>query len=275
MYMKLKDGKSKVLTLSYDDGVVQDIRLMKILDQYGLKCTFNISSGRYVAEETVRQTFTGRMKLSEAKELYIGSGHEVAIHGFNHPHMARLKSTGVLTEVLDDRKGIEKDYGILARGMAYPHGSYSDQVVELLKQCGIVYSRTTKSTENFTFPENWLTWHPTCHHKNPRLMELAKRFAEKDLRYPSESQLFYLWGHSYEFDNDDNWQVIEEFASYIGGRDNIWYATNIEIYDYVRAYESLQISVDEKIVHNPSAIDVWFFKGGKTYCVPAGETIRL
>lgn len=275
MYMKLKDGKSKVLTLSYDDGVVQDIRLMKMLDQYGLKCTFNISSGRYVPEEMHRQTFTGRMKLSEAKELYIGSGHEVAIHGFNHPHMARLKSAGVLTEVLDDRKGIEQDYGMLARGMAYPHGEYSDEVVQMLKQCGIVYSRTTQTTEKFTFPENWLTWHPTCHHKNPRLMELAKQFAEKDLRYPSECRLFYLWGHSYEFDNNDNWQIIEEFSSYIGGRDDVWYATNIEIYDYVRAYESLQTSVEEKIVHNPSAIDVWFFKGGKTYCVPAGKTIEI
>ena len=36
MYMKLKDGKSKVLTLSYDDGVVQDIRLIGILDKYGI-----------------------------------------------------------------------------------------------------------------------------------------------------------------------------------------------------------------------------------------------
>ena len=49
--MKLKDGKSKVLTLSYDDGVVQDIRLIEIMDKYGIKGTFNISSGLYVPEE--------------------------------------------------------------------------------------------------------------------------------------------------------------------------------------------------------------------------------
>ena len=275
MYMKLKDGKSKVLTLSYDDGVVQDIRLMKILDSHGIKCTFNISSGRYLPEETVRESFAGRMKLSEAKQLYIGSGHEVAIHGFNHPHLARLKSTGVLTEVLDDRRAVEADYGVLVRGMAYPYGNYSDQVVEILKQCGIVYSRTTQSTEKFTFPENWLAWHPTCHHKNPRLMELAKQFAEKDPRYASECQLFYLWGHSYEFDNNDNWQVIEQFAAYMGGRENVWYATNMELYDYIRAYESLQVGVDEKVVHNPSDTDVWFCKNHQTYCVRSGETVYI
>ena len=44
MYMKLKDGKSKVLTLSYDDGVVQDIRLIGILNQYGIKAKKKVTA---------------------------------------------------------------------------------------------------------------------------------------------------------------------------------------------------------------------------------------
>ena len=66
MYMKLKDGKSKVLTLSYDDGVVQDIRLVRILNKFGIKATFNINTGWYLQEEVTREKFYGRMKLSEA-----------------------------------------------------------------------------------------------------------------------------------------------------------------------------------------------------------------
>ena len=85
MLMKLKGGKSKVLTLSYDDGVVQDIRLIQILDKYGLKGTFNINSGRYLPEDTQRERFYGRMKLSEALAVYKGSHHEVAVHSLNHP----------------------------------------------------------------------------------------------------------------------------------------------------------------------------------------------
>jgi hypothetical protein len=69
--------------------------------------------------------------------------------------------------------------------------------------------------------------------------------------------------------------VIEEFAKYIGGRDDIWYATNIEIYDYVKAYENLQTSVDKKILHNPSAIDVWVYIGNQTYVIKGGETLYL
>lgn len=275
MYMKLKDGKSKVLTLSYDDGVVQDIRLIGIMDKYGLKGTFNINSGLYLPEDAVRQKYYGRMKLSEAQELYINSGHEIAVHGFNHPFLERLKWDEATYEVLEDRRCIEKDYGVIARGMAYPFATYNDDVVEILKRCGICYSRTAKSTEGFRFPENWLTLHPTCHHKNPKLMELAKHFAEDRSRYISDNWMFYLWGHSYEFDNDNNWNVIEEFAEYIGGRDEIWYATNIEIYDYIKAYESLQTSVDKSIIHNPTATDVWFVQDDETYCVRAGQTLCI
>ena len=274
MLMKLKDGKSKVLTLSYDDGVVQDIRLIEILDKYGLRGTFNINTGRYLPEDAQRERYYGRMKLSEAQALFKGSCHEVAVHSLTHPFLETLKKPQVLMEVLEDRKNIEAQYGTLARGMAYPMGTYSDMVVEALEAAGICYSRTTKSTEGFGFPSNWLTLHPTCHHKHPRLTELATRFVESE-RSSNDPWLFYLWGHSYEFEGDNNWDVIEKFAEYTGGHDDIWYATNIEIYDYVMAYERLLTSIDGSLISNPSAIPVWFRLDKEVFCVNPGETISV
>lgn len=275
MYMKFKDGKSKVLTLSYDDGVVQDMRFVEILNKYGIKGTFNINTGRYAPEDKVREKLRGIMKLSEAKELFINSGHEVAVHTFTHPWLEKLRADEIITQVIDDRKNIEKEYGKIARGMAYPYGTYNDEVIDVLDKCGICYSRTTKSTEKFELPKNWLELHPTCHHNNPNLMELAKRFVGGMPEKIVGVWMFYLWGHSYEFDDNDNWEMIENFAEYIGGRDDIWYATNIEIYDYVKAYENLQTSVDKRIIHNPSVIDVWFSHRGKIYCVEGGQTLYL
>jgi peptidoglycan/xylan/chitin deacetylase (PgdA/CDA1 family) len=276
MFMKLKDGKSKVLTLSYDDGVVQDIRLIGLMNKHGIKGTFNINTGCYFPEDKERMPSSHmRMRLSEAMDLYIGSGQEVAVHSLGHPSLDKLKSADVMREILEDRKNIEQQYGTLARGMAYPNGTYNDMVVEVLGLCGICYSRTVESTRKFDFPENWLTLHPTCHHNDPKLMELAREFADGKPLNALVCQMFYLWGHSYEFDNNDNWKVIEEFVEYVAGREDIWYATNIEIYDYVKAYERLQVSVDHAIVHNPSDIDVWFFEKGETYCVKAGQTLRL
>ena len=275
MYMKLKDGKSKVLTLSYDDGVVQDIRLMKILDKHGIKCTFNINTGLFIPEDTVRQRFHGRMKLSEAKALYTGSGHEVAVHGVTHPFMEKLKSGELLSQILEDRKHIEREFGTLARGMAYPYGTYNQQVMDAAAACGICYARTAAVTENVRFPQNWLEWNCTCRHKDPNFLVLAKRFVEENIHYESDAWLFAVYGHSYEFDLDNNWELIEEFADLVGGREDIWYATNIEIYDYAMAYRSLQVSADQSIVHNPSALDVWFSHEKTIYCVKAGQTLCL
>lgn len=277
MYMKLKDGKSKVLTFSYDDGVVQDLRLGEIFDKHGLKGTFNINSGIYCEEDKERDKHHGRLKKSELKRFFENSEHEVAVHAVTHPFLEKLSGEQIVAEVLMDRINIEKEIGHITRGMAYPFGTYNDEVVDCIAKCGICYARTTKTTEKFSFPDNWLTLHPTCHHKNPKLMELAKKFVETESRYANrgDNWLFYVWGHAYEFDDNDNWNIIEEFAEYVGGRNDIWYATNIEIYDYVQAYNRLVTSADGKTVYNPSCIDVWFCLDKITYKIAPGETLHI
>ena len=45
-----------------------------------------------------------------------------------------------------------------------------------------------------------------------------------------------MWGHSYEFENNNNWVILKNFCKTAGGREDIWYATNIEICDYISAF---------------------------------------
>ena len=91
------------------------------------------------------------------------------------------------------------------------------------------------------------------------------------------SRLFYLWGHAYEFEAADNWQVIERFAGQMGGRDDIWYATNIQVYDYVTAGRRLLQSADGSRVYNPTDQTLWVQPLGttRTVCVQPGETASL
>lgn len=272
MKMLLKDGKRKALTLSYDDGVIYDRRLIEILDKNGIKGTFNINTCFYRGENGCNNE--RRLSREEAISLYKNSSHEVAVHGYTHPRLEKLDVTGVIYEIIRDREELEKDFDVIIRGMAYPYGTYNDSVIDTLKECGIAYSRTVKSTGTFEFPADWYQWHPTCHHNSEQLFEMLQKFLEPRPSW-AECQLFYLWGHSYEFNDKNNWDIIEKFAEIAGGHDYIWYATNIEIYDYVKAYESLRISFDRKIIYNPTVTDVWVNANGKDFCIKSGETVRL
>lgn len=258
LFLRFPGGRAKAVTLSYDDGVVQDVRLIEIMQQHGLKGTFNLNSGLYSPEgyHAPPEARINRMTKSACLHTYQNSGMEVAVHGLTHPYLEQLPANMCAYEIMQDRLNLEHDYNCIVRGMAYPFGTYNDQVVSILKQCGIAYARTCTSTERFDLPTDWLRMPATCHHNNPRLMELAKSFVESSAtRAP---RLFYLWGHSYEFDIHNNWDVMEDFAEYVGNRNHIWYATNIEIYDYTNAFSRLQFSADGQFVYNPTNTTIFF-----------------
>ena len=269
-FMRFPGHKELAFTLSYDDGEAADKRLVAIFNRYGVKGTFNLNGKK--ADEV------GRFPIEEAKALYLPNGHEVAIHGAKHYSFGEIPRGMLLQEVMDNRRALENTFDTIVQGLAYPNGSVSDEVVEVLKGCEVNYARTISSTEGFEIPTEWLKWNPTCHHKNPRLMELAETFLKggnKRHFFYHKPLLFYVWGHSYEFDNANNWELIEKLCEYMGGREEVWYATNGEIYDYVKAYEALVYSADGLQVKNPTCIDVYLQYFGKPYVVPAGKTIKL
>ncbi|WP_026659246.1 polysaccharide deacetylase family protein [Butyrivibrio sp. AC2005] len=275
MIMRFPGGVPKALTLSYDDGVEQDERLIEIAEKYGIKGTFNLNSGCFPPEDVAYEkgTIHRRMPLQKAKEVYAKSSWEIAAHAYTHASLVGLSGNIATDEILHDRKELEKHFGTIVRGFAYPFGAYDDRSVDILKNCSICYARTVESTHDFHLPKDWLRLPATCHHADPELMNLAKRFAEtKDWWDP---MFFYLWGHSYEFEACDNWDVIEEFCKYMGHRDDIWYATNIEIYDYCNAFNQLIFNTEMTKCQNPTSRGIWFTYGEKDVYVPAGAAVTF
>ena len=265
VYICFPGGRAKALTMSYDDGKTQDVRLVEIFNKNGIKGTFNINYGLY-------ENDAKRLKADTISTLY--KGHEVATHCLTHPTIERCPLVEVATEILEDRKGLEKLTGGLVRGHAYPNGSYSEEIKQLFKQLGIAYARTVNSVPNYALPTDPLEWNPTCHHNDPELMQKAEFFA--NFKKKQYLKLMYVWGHSYEFDDRDNWNVIEEFCEYMGGREDIWYATNIEIIDYMEAAKGLKFSANNESVYNPSAQSVWLAVNNNTYVeVKGGAYVDL
>ena len=198
-------------------------------------------------------------------DLY--QGHEVACHTATHPFLERQPRTEVIREIFEDRRGLESLCGYPVVGMSYPFGTWNEEVVAIARAAGIVYSRDTRTTGGFGWPQEFMHWEGTCHHHE--MLERGRAFLDFN-RHPLP--LMYVWGHAYEFDNDDNWNEMEEFAGMMGNRPDIWYATNLQVYRYIQAIRAAVTSADGKMLCNPSAETLWIKKGDTILPVAPGET---
>ena len=265
---RLPEGKRNMITLSYDDGSVHDRRLVEIMDRYGIRGTFHLNSGRMAGAEGAWDKIISK---EEIPTLY--KNHEVSCHGVYHQHLRYLRPHQMVEEILEDRRSLEQACGYPVRGMSYAYAWYSDEVISAMKACGMVYARTAEENKGWTLPEDFMKWHPRCHHR--RCLEEAENFMKLADNPNAAMYILYVWGHSVEFNQANNWDKIEKFCQMVGGRDDIWYATNIEIYDYITAQRSLVISADNTMIYNPSALRVWFTADGEVMSVAPGELLKL
>ncbi len=224
----------KAVTFSYDDGVTQDIRLVELLNQYGLKATFNLNSEtlgtRGILGFEGKRISHYKIHKEDVKGLY--QGHEVAVHTLNHPNLTQLPDDEVLRQVKQDQINLSELVGYPVVGMAYPCGgkNHDERVANVIREnTTIAYCRTILSTDSFDLQPDLHRFVPNVCHvvEFERLMELAQKFVALK---PTTPQIFYIWGHSYELDyHPDDWIKLEEFFKFISNREDIFYGTNRDV----------------------------------------------
>lgn len=281
--LRFPEGRPKAVTLSYDDGCRADIRLSELLNNYGLKCTFNLNSAWLGKSES-----DWHLTKEEIQKYLIDTGHEIAVHGAEHKANGNLRAIEGILDVANCRLGLEKDFDCIVRGMAYPdsgvghfhNGITMSDIAAYLKSLDIVYARALgENNESFDLPQDWYRWMPTAHHDSKNIFELIDKFVSYKLTdtYPARRipKLFYLWGHAYELDENNNWDRMEEICRRLAQKADIWYATNIEIYEYINAYHSLIFSADSSKIYNPTLKTLWFDIDDTLYTIKPGETIKI
>ena len=231
--MQFKDQqKKKAITFSYDDGITQDIRLIELLNKYGLKATFNLNSNRLGTNRILnREQRISHYKIHPSDVPWVYDGHEIAAHTLDHPLLPTLPDEEVIRQVEQDRLKLSELAGYEVIGMAYPGGGVNNdqRVADLIQtHTGIQYARTITSNNSFALQTELYRFQPTVFHLDfDKMMDLGSRFLEMEALTP---QIFYIWGHSYEMDYcSNNWRRLEDFFAYISGHNDIFYGTNKEV----------------------------------------------
>ncbi len=220
----------KIFTFSFDDGTVQDKRLIAMLKKYGFTATFNLSSGlfgyEYSFDMNGHHVVHTRLSAEEAKEVY--KDFEVAAHTRTHNCLRLLPRKEIIEEVVPDYIALSELFGYPVRGLAYAWGgtNYDRLSTDILQNdTNIRYARNVEESGTLNFPENFLEWHPSAHILSDDTDRLLSEFekAENDC-------LLYIWGHTFELDFDNGWERTEKILERLSEIEGAVCMTNMQIY---------------------------------------------
>jgi peptidoglycan-N-acetylglucosamine deacetylase len=256
----------KAVVMSYDDGSEHDRRLVGIFNTYGVRGTFHLNSSRLGNDYHI--------KRDEVGTLY--RGHEVSCHTRNHRELTALADHDARMEIETDKRDLESLAGYTVRGLAYPFGAYDDRIVSLVSELGMTYARTAEDSHAFGIPEDVLRLSTTCHHN--RMAEFAARLLDSD---EPGLELMIVWGHSFELngfmssDPDKDWNYMEGVCRHLYASSAIWFATMVEVLDYLEALRLVDASRLDERISNPSALPIWLRINGRDVELPPRAAIDL
>jgi hypothetical protein len=263
-------GKTKAFNISYDDGVVQDIRFAEMLNRYGLKGTFNLNYG------LMRSGFTWQhecgmtvRRIPEDQVAAVYEGHEIASHSYSHPYFDNATETEILKELGSDKFFLEKLLDREVAGYATPFYYYSDLMADSVRHCGFAYARISEESGDYSVPEDFYRWRGSKFHWDSDLEDFVAGFLETD----QELALCQLVGHSYDLDVLSLWETMERICRWVSENCDVRPMTNIELVRYLRNMRCAQIT-DREII-NESCAELWFAVDGKTVKLLPGECLTL
>ncbi len=261
-------GKSRAFNISYDDGVIQDIRFVELLNRYGLKGTFNLNYG------LMHQNFTWQhecgmtvRRLQEEEIRGIYKGHEIASHSYSHPYFDNMCEPDILKELGADKFFLERLTGREVAGYATPFYYYSDLMADCVDHCGFEYARISEESNDYSVPSDFYRWRGSKFHWDDDL----EAFVDGFLATEQELALCQLVGHSYDLDVMDLWDTMERICHKVSSDATVWPATHIELVRYLKAMDKLRIWDHQ--IRNESNTVLWIEVDGCILELTPGEEI--
>ena len=276
-FMRFPGGREKALSFTFDDGAPEDRLLIDWMGALGLRGTFNINTGWY------GRVFPHCTHMSAAQtfETLNREFAEIACHGSLHVDPTRVDLPTLVWDVMRDRDALEKQFGRPITGYAYPQGAYTPTVMAELERLGFEYARAVGTQGSFRIPGNLYEITATCHLLSDACDSCTQTFlpfrCNTELWWDNaDAQLFNIFCHSYQLRGSEEIQAAaRRRMEALAGRDDVWYATNIEVVRYIRAYRALVFSLERGFVYNPSCQPVWFRCKEGVRRVGAGEYAAL
>ena len=282
----------KSVSFTIDDGnIAMDEKFLSIVKPAGIKGTFNLCTplkknmsdadyrrfyhGYEIANHCRRHphafsatrnpTVTSRPFDEETadKKLAYPTDEEGFYRIFSRTWNYFIATDDKYMSLVDDcTRELEAVFGKgSVRDYVWPFGDQANPALfERLASHGFRSIRATGDVDDstgFALPKDRMCW--SYNASNRSLRKIADKYA----LYPDDGELklFCFGVHSIDFDRDENWDDLVYFCDTYGNRDDFWYASMGEIFDYEDAVRAIRI--EEKEIVNDSPIDLYIKIDGK------------
>ena len=232
---KEKTYKKLIVTTSWDDGSVSDIKLSSLLEKYSLKATFYITKSYKCLEKP----------LTSGEIIELGKKHEIGAHTLTHLDLDTISIESAKDEILGSKEYLENLLDREIRMFCYPRGRYNDEIIRLVKKAGFIGARTCNHAD-FDRPKDPFKWQITLHASNGSPLMTFKIWKINRLSIKSlldweirakelfdlaleKGGIYHLWGHASEIEEKDEWDKLERVFKYISNRERVTYMTNGEV----------------------------------------------
>jgi peptidoglycan/xylan/chitin deacetylase (PgdA/CDA1 family) len=240
--------KQIIVTTSWDDGFALDIRIAELLEKYKLGGTFYVP-----INNPQREVMNSSMLLEISKR------HEIGGHTVNHTFLNTVDWNVANYEVTECKAILEEKLGKTIYAFCYPGGKYSRRDIQIVKDAGFLFGRTTKLlyTGIDTSQQLMHTGMQAYNHSNAVLIRhcmknlyLLPTFEyclfyknHKNFKVLAEDMLrkllldggvFHLWGHSWEIEKYGLWKELEEVMKILSFHKEISYTNNTDCWNLLK-----------------------------------------
>jgi peptidoglycan/xylan/chitin deacetylase (PgdA/CDA1 family) len=217
-----------LVSFSWDDGAVEDLKLMDLALKFNVPSLFFIpvvnSERSVMAPETI--------KTIDSNNFEIGA------HTFSHSYLTNLPIKKAREEIITGKDFLEQLLGKEVRHFSFPGGKYNDDLIEISKK----YFKSARTADTGAIVnKNIFLIKPTFHFYNRGKKSLIYNSIKnlsvvygstmrnlfsngyfnfvKDIiadlhNYPGTHRVI-VWGHSWEIENCGLWYLLEDLFQWI------------------------------------------------------------
>ncbi len=225
---------SAIVTTSWDDGTITDLKLAELLEQYGIKGTFYIP--KFIDNPLQKKDIAA-----------IDKKFEIGAHALGQVYLTKVPLSEAKRQIDGSKTYLEDSLGHSISMFCYPGGVYNETIKKMVKDSGFIAARTS-DPGGFNLPRGPYQWHITLLASNSSplmalriwwgfhlwkvsaLLDWESRAKLLFGLFLQNGGIYHIYGHSAEFEEKNEWDKLERVLKYLSNREGVRYMTNGEVF---------------------------------------------